>query len=215
MGLLTDNRGGGVIIDNSVIENTGLRNKSRQLGHGFYAGAIDSVIIRNSTIKSAFNNGHLFKSRARSTTIENSNLLGLNGRYSRVIDFPCGGLLTLKNNTLHHGRQTDNSDLFSVGTERKNCQQGVIPTSLIMENNWIIIDRDRSDDERGKERGTTRLFTWYAPVKKLTIVDNKIIEKTGDLKMDAKGVITGLANKNRFYRSRELAGLKAGEIPLR
>jgi len=215
MGILTDNRGGGVIIDNTVIENTGLGNKSRQLGHGFYAGAIDSVIFRNSTIKSAFNNGHLFKSRAHSTVIENSNLLGLNGRYSRLIDFPCGGILTIKNSTLHHGKQTDNSDLFSVGTEPKHCKQGIPASTVIMKNNWIIIDRDRSDDERGKERGTSRLFTWYAPIEKLMISDNKIVEKTGNLKMDAKGLITGLANKNSFYLDRKSAGLKAGEIPLR
>jgi len=215
IGILTDNRGGGIIVDNSLIENTGRYNKHRRLGHGLYAGEIDSVIFRNSTIRSAFGNGHLFKSRATNTLIENSNIIGLNGRYSRIIDFPCGGSLVVKNSTLHHGKFTDNSDLFSIGTEKKHCKKQIPASTVIMTDNWIIIDRERTDDEPGKNRGTTRLFTWHAPIEQALITGNTIIEKTGQLKYDAKGRISGLKSKNNFFLSRKSAGLTSTELPLR
>ena len=215
MGVLTDNRGGKLLIENTLIENTGLNDKSKQLGHSVYAGRIDELIFRNSTVRNTSGNGHLLKSRAPKTIIENSNLLGLNALHSRSIDFPCGGLLKVKNSTIVHGKNSDNNDVISVGTEKRACKGVIHPSRVVLAYNWIIIERTRADDERGKERGKTRLFTWKAPFNGLIAKENYIIEKTGDFNFDNTGDIDELSSSNKIYRSRAKANLKPDEIPLR
>ncbi len=65
MGILTDNRGGRLVVEDSLIENTGLNDRSRILGHGLYAGKIDALVVRRSTIRNVNSAGHILKSRAR------------------------------------------------------------------------------------------------------------------------------------------------------
>ena len=70
MGILTDNRGGRLVVEDSLIENTGLNDRSSTLGHGLYAGGIDSLIMRRSTIRAVNSAGHTLKSRALETILE-------------------------------------------------------------------------------------------------------------------------------------------------
>lgn len=213
MGVLTDNRGGTLIMEDSLIENSGLNDRSKTLGHGFYAGDISKVVLRNTTIRRSFGKGHIFKSRAPDTLIENSVLSGLDGRHSRIIDFPCGGKLHIRNSVLQQGEQTDNIDLISVGTEPQYCGGSVYPSDVTIRNSWLIFDRDESTDEPASNHGFNRVFTWRAPISNLDVTDNRIVESTGRMRFDGEDHIPDLSANNRMFKSRKAAGLGPVEIP--
>ncbi len=213
MGILTDNRGGQLILENSLIENTGQNSNSTTLGHGFYAGKIDRVVVKNSIIRRTFRKGHIFKSRAPDTLIENSIFAGMDGRHSRIIDFPCGGKLTIRNSVLQQGKQTDNIDLISVGTEPQHCGGGVHSSDISIKDSWLIFDRNESASEPAANYGFNRIFTWRAPMINLDITDNRIVESTGRLKFDGEGKVPDLSAKNRMFSSRKAAGLGPKELP--
>ena len=213
MGILTDNRGGSLTLEDSLIENTGLNDQSTILGHGFYAGIIDSVIIRNSTIRRPFGDGHVFKSRAGNTLIENSVIAGVDGLQSRTIDFPCSGILIIRNSTLQHGENADNPDVISVGTEPKWCQNALRRADVSVVSNWIIIDRDESPDERAKDHGHNRLFNWRAANIDVTVADNRIVERTNRFRFDGEGKVPDMSGQNQLFDSRAAAGLGPKEIP--
>ncbi|WP_156905180.1 hypothetical protein [Neptunomonas japonica] len=213
IGVLTDNRGGELILEDSLIENTGWKDKSSTLGHGFYAGSIDRVVIRNSIIRRPFGDGHIVKSRAVDTLIEGSVIAGLNGYHSRTIDFPCGGKLEIKDSVLQHGANADNIDLISVGTESKACGDSAQPSRVSLTGNWIVIDRDRSSDERSAKYGSTQLFTWRTSVDSVRVSGNIFVEPTGQFSFDPERRVPDMTDQNRFYRSRSDAGLTANQLP--
>lgn len=215
MGIMTDNRGGTIRLTNSLIQNSGLNDRSRTLGHGFYVGDIDKVVVENSIIRRSFGKGHLFKSRAAETEVINSVIAGLDGRHSRLIDFPCGGHLVVHESVLQQGEQTDNIDLISVGTEAKNCGGSVRPSNVSIRNNWIIFDRDESKDEPAFNYGFNRFFTWRAPIEKIVVSGNRIVETTGRFKFDGEDHVPDLSEGNKFYTNRKAAGLGPVELPER
>lgn len=214
MGVLTDNRGGQLFFEDSLIENTGLKDRSSTLGHGLYAGSIDRLVVRNSIIRRAFGDGHILKSRAKETLIENSVIAGLDGFHSRTIDFPCSGKLVIRDSVLQHGENSDNYDLISVGTEPDSCGGSIRPSEVTLEGNWILIDRDLSPDERSAKHGATRLFTWRAPLKSINVSGNRFVESTGQFIFDGEGRVPDLSDQNRFYSSRKEAGLDAVGLPI-
>ena len=179
MGILTDNRGGSLLIEDSLVENTNRSRRSRTLGHGVYAGNIDSLVLRNSSIRSPFGRGHILKSRAPRTLVENSRLLGLEGRHSRSIDFPCGGELVVKNSAIHHGDQTDNNDVIGVALELKNCRDWGRPSKVTISDTKIVIDRDGSPDEPAFNYGPTVLLHWKGEVVGANVVGNEIVNPEG------------------------------------
>lgn len=213
IGIITDNRGGTLRLTNSLIENSGLDDRSKTLGHGFYAGDIDKVVVENSVIRRSFGKGHLFKSRATETEIVNTVIAGLDGRHSRLIDFPCGGHLSVHESVLQQGERTDNIDLISVGTEAKNCGGSVRPSNVSITNNWIIFDRDESEDEPAFNYGFNRFFTWRAPIEKLVVSGNRIIETTGRFRFDGEDHVPDLSEGNQFFESRKAAGLGPDQLP--
>ncbi len=211
MGVITDNRGGELILEDSLIENSGWQDRSKTLGHGVYAGSIDRVVVKNSTIRRSFGSGHLFKSRAADTLIERSVIAGLDGHHSRTIDFPCGGSLIVKDSVLQHGSNAENLDLISVGTEFKACRELILPSKVVMTGNWILIDRDKDSIKRG---GTSQLFTWRAPVESVKVIENIFVETTGHLKFDGEGRIPDMSDQNFFYSNRREVGLIRGTLPV-
>jgi len=213
IGLITDNRGGEIHFINSVIQNSGLNDRSRTLGHGFYAGDIDKVVMKNSIVRRSFSKGHLFKSRARETEIDDSVIAGLDGRPSRVIDFPCGGKLTVTNSVLQQGKWTDNIDLISVGTEPQHCGGSVPPSDVVVKNNWIIFEREETPDEPAANHGFTRMFTWRAPVGSIEVTGNRIVDRTGRFQYDGEGKLPDSFEGNRIYESRKAAGLGPVALP--
>lgn len=208
MGILTDNRGGSLNIQNSTIENTGLDDQSSTLGHGVYAGSIRELIIINSTIRNSNSNGHILKSRAQKTTLKNSKLLGEKGFHSRTIDFPCGGTLFITNSVLQHSPNTDNSDLISVGTEPQHCKT-LGPSNVTITNSDIIFDRDHSLDERANNYGPNALFNWRAPIGKIKIENNRIVnlESWYYRSSDKNKIIPSQSKKNTMCKTRNKCDL--------
>ena len=179
MGVLTDNRGGSLRIEDSLIEDTARFSNGRTLGHGVYAGKIDAVVVENSTIRRPFAKGHILKSRAVRTVVDHSKLLGLDAPHSRSIDMPCGGTLTVADSVINHGEHTDNFDVISVGTEPRSCGQWMRAGDVTIMRSTIAIDRDRSPDEPAHKAGPTGLFNWRTDLGALNVSHSKIIRRQG------------------------------------
>ncbi|MET0087448.1 MAG: hypothetical protein ABW082_13145 [Sedimenticola sp.] len=208
MGILTDNRGGELIVENTLIEDTGFRQLTPEYAHGIYAGRIDTLIVKQSSILSPFGKGHIVKSRATVTDIDQSVLAGLDGEHSRIIDFPCGGELSVTSSVLQHGHNADNDDLMAVGTESRNCGGKIKATEVRLKNNWIIIDRKVTNT---KKDAHLRLFTSRASPITTDVSSNQIISDK-EIGLDQYGRSNGLKKNNRFFRSREEAGFDAGTV---
>ncbi|WP_157890241.1 hypothetical protein [Marinobacterium aestuarii] len=204
IGVMTDNRGGSLSIQDSVFEDIGYY-KRKGLSHIIYAGAIDSLDITNSRLQRALHLGHLLKSRAKSTTIKNSQLLGLQSNHSRVIDLSCGGRLLVSNSVLQSSSLTDNQDLISVGVEKpQNCRQGLQDGSIDIKNSVIIFDRDTPAANKN------RLFTWRTGLEYLSLNNNTIVSK-GDnnlLKQEIGDTAIEIEPQhNTLFKSRQAASL--------
>ncbi len=82
--------------------------------HGVYCGTIGSLtIIGGSWSNSRV--GHLLKSRAARTRIENVQLV--EGAASRAIDLPNGGVVEILGCTFSQSQATDNSEIVGYGFE--------------------------------------------------------------------------------------------------
>jgi hypothetical protein len=215
-GVLTDNRGGSLLIEDTLIENAGRDNQSETLGHGVYAGVIDELRIINSTVRRSGNDGHLVKSRAQYTLVQSSVVAGLDGRHSRTIDLPCGGVLVVRDSILQHGANSDNRDLIGIALEFGLCAHAGGHSQLAFHNNWIIFDRDRSADERSRDHGDNTLFNVHpqAYISHLSFVDNRLVEPTSQLQ-HAPLTVEALSGNNRWFASRAAAGLSPHALPVR
>jgi outer membrane protein assembly factor BamB len=208
MGILTDNRGGRLVVEDSVIENTGFEDRSDTLGHGVYAGKIDALILRGSTIRNVNGAGHLLKSRARATVLERSRLLGEHGFHSRSIDVPCGGLLQVTNSVIQHGEKSDNEDVIALGTEPGNCPSR--PSQVSITDSWIVIDR-------GGLLGSNLLFRWRSPMASLELRGNRIVNlgkwsSAGTQRGDIK--IADHSQYNEMCGNRAACGLRGDQVPI-
>jgi len=210
MGVLTDNRGGTLIIDSSLIEEEGHPNGA--LSHLVYAGEIDRLAIHNSTLRRSRHLGHLLKSRALETVVERSFVLGLDGRHSRSIDMPCGGALVVRDSVIQHGRSSDNADVIAIGTEPKICGN-VRPGDVILENSWIISDHRAVAVDPAKPPARNTLFTWRSTgANRLRARGNRIVN-IARWRGDASWGVPDLAPGNTVFADRAAAGLGRDEIP--
>ncbi len=210
MGILTDNRGGTLIVEDSTIEDEG--HPDSALSHLVYAGAIDRLVIRRSTLRRSLYLGHLLKSRAAETVVESSRLLGLDGRHSRAIDLPCGGRLVVRNSVLQHGRNSDNADLIALGTEPQNCSS-FRPGDVELIDNWIVSDRHSATVGTDRAAAPTTLFTWRAAGgNRLKATGNSIVN-IARWQGDDSWSPPDLAAGNRIFRDRAAAGLGPSDIP--
>lgn len=87
------------------------------LHHLVYVGRIESVEVRGSYFHTG-HVGHLFKSRARQSTLK-YNLLadGPDGEASYELDFPNGGEVLVVGNTLVQGMRSQNRVVIAFGAE--------------------------------------------------------------------------------------------------
>jgi len=103
----------GVLTNQSVLSLTIEDSRFSRLGgdcrikcgraHGIYYGAsTGELTIRNSIFRLPQHQGHLIKSGASRTVIENSTLDERVGKGSRLIDAYNGGVLVLRNTTLEN-----------------------------------------------------------------------------------------------------------------
>lgn len=206
MGILTDDRGGRLVVEDSLIEDTVPNNQSDTLGHGLYAGNIDSLIMRRSTIRNVNSSGHLLKSRAKETILENVSLLGEKGFHSRSIDLPCGGVLRIKDSIIQHGINSENNDVIAMGAEPDDCI--MTPLRVFITKSWIINDRIKNLGE------SNILFNWFMPHTALELRNNYIVN------MDkwSEGETNESANadfnfNNKICQNRAICGLTKDQLP--
>ncbi len=139
MGILTDNRGGTLRVEDSVVEDIG-HDRGNQPLHLIYAGVIDRLVVQRSILRRSHYLGHILKSRAKATEVRDSYLLGLGSRNSREADFPCGGMILFDRVVVHKGPNSDNADSFSMATEPQICAIHR-RNSFVFQNGWIVFDR--------------------------------------------------------------------------
>ena len=207
IGILTDNRGGRLVVEDSLIENTGLNDQSDTLGHGLYAGNIDSLVIRRSTIRNVNSSGHTLKTRAKETILENVYLLGNQGFHSRSIDMPCGGLLRITKSVIQHGVYSENNDVIALGAEPDNCE--INPSRVFATKNWVLIDRAVNAG------GSNVLFNLYAPDAVLELKNNHIVnmDKWSGSNTNKRAIADFNLN-NKICRNRAACGLTKDQLPV-
>ena len=102
--------------------------------HGMYAGKIAELTIRDSFFHGAAV-GHEVKSRALSTTVENSRILnGLDGTGSYAIDLPNGGNAVVRGNVIGKGPQAQNPHTVHFGGEGTPHAS----SSLLVSGNTVV-----------------------------------------------------------------------------
>jgi hypothetical protein len=111
-GLLTSSSPGNVLIRNSKFERLGQIGRA----HGIYVGG-GILTIQDSQFLSSRDEGHEIKSRAKETFIERTVVASLNGKDSRLIDIPNGGILMVSDSVLQQGNKTSNWNLIGYGQE--------------------------------------------------------------------------------------------------
>ncbi len=212
MGILTDNKGGTLTINDSVLDRMG---GGSSLSHAIYAGSIHKLAVNNTTVLAPQQNGHLLKSRADETSFTNGRLLGLDGMHSRLVDIACGGDVTLQNNLIQQGTNTDNAEMMMIGGEMHkpaNCSGDSLPAKLDFTGNIFVFDRDSSDDERAKGYGHNFLMGWRGGTRGHIITGNRIVTKpakkfffvgTGGVELNQDELLVA----NTIYPNRQAAGL--------
>jgi hypothetical protein len=115
-GILVGNRPGRVVnIANSVFDGNGAGGQAHQI---YMSGTDTKLIIRGSVFRNTVGDGHVIKTGAHTTIVENSKILGSGKRYSRAIDAFAGGVLLLTAVQIEHGPDA-NSDIIGFGAEIK------------------------------------------------------------------------------------------------
>ncbi|PIE39521.1 MAG: hypothetical protein CSA53_01045 [Gammaproteobacteria bacterium] len=208
MGVLTDNKGGSLTINDSVIENIGGIPGQSSLSHIVYAGLIDTLTIQDTVLRNSTGKGHLLKSRAKRTTVSRSELAGKDGEHSRVIDISCGGFLAVTNSLLQASANADNADLIAMGVEApQNCHNTSRDNKVVITGNTILFDI------RHKQQlplADQIFFNWQGPVSSLNVSDN-IIVAPGRFLWQAPwrhvDISIPKSANNCIYKTREAAGL--------
>jgi hypothetical protein len=135
---------GRVVIEDSVFERLG---GDAELGlgqaHAIYIGhRADELVVRRSRVLASKEEGHEIKSRAKRTFIEDSVVASLDGRDSRLIDVPNGGVVVVRGNVLEKGPSSSNPDMIGIGLERgRNSDIDHAVNSTLIEGNTILYDR--------------------------------------------------------------------------
>jgi hypothetical protein len=133
--VLTGNVGGTLLIEDSTLEDCG--GDSGQ-SHVVYFGQGQKLTIRNSTLTRPRGLGHILKSRANRTIVENSQIYMGPGHGSRAIDLPAGGDNVIRNSIIEQGPNADNADIMAFAMEQ-NAKQWREQRTLL-EGNLIISD---------------------------------------------------------------------------
>lgn len=187
-GLLTRTRGGGsILIEDSKFENLGGACGIKcGRAHGIYIGKASELTVRGSTFLSPKDEGHAIKSRAARTTIENNVIASLEGKDSRLIDIPNGGIVVIRNNVLQEGINSSNPDIIGIGLELTYERvKGYEENSSLVKDNTVVIEPTRRQ----------RNFVHSRDVPPPEIFGNTLI---GGRKP---------SDRNQWYKNREDAGL--------
>ena len=134
--LAADNASGSITVNNSEFAHNGTGDGKT---HNLYVGKIAKLTINNSYFHDAVV-GHEIKSRAASTTIQNSRIFeGPAGTASYSVDLPNGGKAVLNNNIIEQGPKSQNPAIIHFGGEGTPYAG----STLTISHNTIINDLDR------------------------------------------------------------------------
>lgn len=123
-----------LLIENSHFENNGKDARA----HGLYINGGESLIIRNTNVIVG-RTGHLVKTGAKSTLIENSVIAMLGGVGGSEIDAYGGGTLTIRGSILQQAKGQENHDMIRHGTELSRLVAGA-PYPVLIENSTLLFD---------------------------------------------------------------------------
>ena len=104
---------GSITVNNSEFAFNG---RGDGFTHNFYAGHLANVTIANSYFHDAAV-GHEIKSRAENTTITGTRIFDNNGTASYSVDAPNGGNVTLRNDVIEQGPNSQNPYIIAYGEE--------------------------------------------------------------------------------------------------
>jgi hypothetical protein len=205
MGILTGNRGGTMTLEDGLIEDACC---GTDLSHGVYMGLSDALVMRRVTVTNLRRLGHLVKSRASRTTIEDCKLIGGDGRYSREIDIPNGGIIVIRHNVIEKGPNTDNADSIAIGTEAvdpSKPHKALHPTSLEFTDNIVVFDRKGLPSEPAHDAGANELGKWrhIPPGTPINVSGNTFVN------MRSWGEFPDFSRQNRMVPTLEAAGLRS------
>ncbi len=111
-GILTDNSSNiAVVMVDCIGDNLGAGDG---FSHGVYCGTIGSFTVTGGSWSNS-NVGHLLKSRAARTHVENVVLT--EGQASRAIDLPNGGVVEILGCTISQSQDTNNPEIIGYGFE--------------------------------------------------------------------------------------------------
>jgi hypothetical protein len=110
-----------------IVDSTFAQTLDRGSNHGHVLytcvgnAKVGTLVIRNSTLASPGDEGHVLKTGCATTRIEASTITGGDGNYSRVIDAFNGGRLIVRDSTLAVGTSGGNGDLIGYGAEQRTA----------------------------------------------------------------------------------------------
>ena len=134
--LAADNASGSITVNNSEFAHNGTGDGKT---HNLYVGKIAKLTINNSYFHDAVA-GHEIKSRAATSTIQNSRIFeGPAGTASYSVDLPNGGKAVLNNNIIEQGPKSQNPAIIHFGGEGTPYAG----STLTISHNTIINDLDR------------------------------------------------------------------------
>jgi hypothetical protein len=111
--LIGSHRGAVVTIEDSIFERQGAGGQAHQI---YISGTDVELYIRRSLFRKTVGDGHVIKTGAKRTMIEDTRILGSTKRYSRAIDAFAGGVVELNRVVIEHGPNA-NDDIISFGPE--------------------------------------------------------------------------------------------------
>jgi hypothetical protein len=124
-----------LLVENCVFERLGRAGYA----HGLYVGtAVDLFVLRNSTVRSNHDDGHLVKSRAKHAVLECDTIAGLQGNNSYEIDLPQGGDALVQHSVVQAGPNLSNTGNTMITFAEENGNNA--PHRLVLVDDVLIDD---------------------------------------------------------------------------
>jgi hypothetical protein len=164
-GILTGGSAGGhVSVNNGEIRDGRKCNKFGRC-HNLYIGNVAEFTATNLKSLRHHGGGHLLKSRSRRNVIASSVFDGGESHHSRVLDFPCGGYVEIRDTVMIQSPNADNQDLMSIAVETKNCKlTGEEKHTLVLEDVRMIANKPKA-----------RVLTAHFPVEIICRGNNEFV----------------------------------------
>ena len=102
-----------VTIEDSVFDRNGAGGRAHQI---YISGTDTRLIVKRTVFRNTVGDGHVIKTGARMTVLEDSKIFGSSEGYSRAIDAFAGGDVQLIRVEIEHGPNA-NSDIIGFGAE--------------------------------------------------------------------------------------------------